>query len=57
MKAKSAQAKQKKNTAKTAVAGFKVVPAPRSPARRALLSAADIAASGGARTVHSHAVR
>jgi hypothetical protein len=37
-------------------AGVKVVPAPRSAARRALLSGADVAASGGGRTVHSHPV-
>lgn len=33
-------------------AGVKVVPAPKSAARRKLLSGPDIATSGGCRTVH-----
>jgi hypothetical protein len=37
-------------------AGVKVVPAPKSAARRRLLSGRDIEASGGHRTVHSHPV-
>jgi hypothetical protein len=45
-------------TARTATlsAGVKVVPAPKSAARRKLLSGKDISASGGARTVHQHPV-
>ena len=37
-------------------AGVKVVPAPKSAARRKLLSGPDIAASGGCRTVHHNSV-
>jgi len=37
-------------------AGVKVVPAPKSAARRKLLSGPDIAASGGCRTVHHNPI-
>jgi hypothetical protein len=37
-------------------AGVKVVPAPKSAARRELLSGPDIETSGGCRTVHTHPV-
>ena len=35
-------------------AGVKVVPAPKSAARRKLLSGRDLETSGGRRTMHSH---
>jgi hypothetical protein len=37
-------------------AGVKVVPAPKSAARRKLLSGPDIETSGGCRTIHTHPV-
>jgi hypothetical protein len=37
-------------------AGVKLAPAPKSAARRKLLSGADIETSGGLRTIHAHAV-
>ena len=37
-------------------AGVKAVPAPKSVARRKLLSGPDITTSGGCRTVHRHPV-
>jgi|GEM_PF-4574922 len=40
----------------TLPAGMKVVPAPKSAARRKLLSGPDIETSGGCRTVHAHSV-
>ena len=45
-----------KSQAATLPAGVKVVPAPKSAARRKLLSGPDIETSGGRRTVHSHPV-
>jgi hypothetical protein len=48
--------RKRKTAAKNAIAslpaGVKVVPAPKSAARRKLLSGADITTSAGCRTVH-----
>ena len=43
--------------AKQAPRGFKVVAAPKSKARRELVSAEDIATSGGCRTVRRQDIR
>ena len=45
-----------KNGTAALPAGVKAVPAPKSAARRKLLSGPDIPMSGGARTVHHHPV-
>lgn len=45
-----------KSRAATLPTGVKIVPAPKSAARRKLLSGPDIETSGGRRTVHSHPV-
>jgi hypothetical protein len=45
-----------KDGSATLPAGVKVVRAPKSAARRKLLSGRDIETSGGCRTVHSHPV-
>lgn len=53
MKRKINGSKSRKVAASSLAKGFKVVSAPKSAARREMLSAQDIAASGGARTVQT----